>query len=78
MRTNCFIWAVALYWRRRRKQREGYVVIRHSRWGRFPHVLYAERRASGSLRVVSYIPINPRFKNCPPPIFTGRAKWGDN
>jgi len=77
MRSNCFLWAFALYWRRRRKGHAGYIVIRHSRWGTFPHALYAERRKDGSLRVVAYVPRDPRFKNCPPPLFSGAAKWGD-
>jgi hypothetical protein len=40
MRSNCLIFAIALYWRRRW---HGYIVIRKSHWGRFPHFLYMER-----------------------------------
>lgn len=77
MKTNCVLWALALYARRRTKGREGYLVIRRSRWGPFPHVLYAERRASGSFRVVSYKPAAPRDKPVPPILFDGRSSWGD-
>ena len=48
-RSNCLLWALLLYLR---------------------------RRAYG-LRVVSYVPRDPRIKDCPPPCFTGRGKWGD-
>lgn len=58
-------------------KREGYMVFRRSRWGPFCHALYAERRANGSLRIVSYIPISPRHKPIPPALFSGRSKWGD-
>ena len=52
-------------------------MVRRSRWGCFPHVLYAERRKSGALRIVSYIPIHPKRKPIPPALFDGRSKWGD-
>ena len=45
--------------------------------GRFPHALYMERRSNGTLRIVSYVPHNPRHKRLPPPLFSGRSKWGD-
>lgn len=77
MGSNCLVWAIRLYLRRRGKAIESYIAIRQSRWGPFPHFLYIERRASGSWRVVSYIPISPRHKRCPPPLFTGRTHWGD-
>lgn len=71
-RSNCLFFAVALYWRRRRKRREGYVVMRQSRWGWFPHFLYLE-----SGRMVSYVPVDPRHKVLPPPIFRGKIRFGD-
>lgn len=77
MRTNCLLWAWALYRRRRRKGRQGYVALRRSRWGPFPHALYVEQRVTGGWRVVSYVPRNPRHKTLPPPVFEGRSKWGD-
>lgn len=72
-RSNCLFWAV---WMWLRRGRIGYVVVRGSRWGRFPHFLYAEFR-HGHVRVVSYVPTDPRHKTCPPPLFSGRVKWGD-
>lgn len=78
MRTNCVVWAMLLYRRRRREGYEGYIVLRKSRWGPFPHVLYAERRANGQLRVVSYRPTSPRPRAIPPLIFSGASKWGDD
>ena len=77
MRSNCIVWAFLLHRRRHRKGREGYMLWRWSRWGRFPHALYCERRRTGSWRVVSYVPSNPRHKRLPPPLFSGRSKWGD-
>jgi len=98
MRSNCLLFACALYWMRcrghvRKKKldnakrnginlkppikREGYLAIRRSRWGAFPHVLYAERRSNGNLRIVSYIPIAPKHKPIPPAVFKGQSKWGD-
>nr|WP_145544794.1 hypothetical protein [Variovorax boronicumulans] len=71
-RSNCLIWAVALYWRRRKKGAAGYLVMRRSRWGRFPHFLYMERG-----RLYSYVPRDPRVKRLPPPVFRGRSKFGD-
>ncbi len=77
VRSNCVVFALTLYARRRRKGREGYLVMRRSRWGSFPHVLYAEVRNTGTLRVVSYVPKSPRHKPVPPLMFTGSSKWGD-
>lgn len=51
--------------------------MRWSRWGAFPHLLYAERRRNGLLRVVSYRPTAPRPRRCPPPVFKGSSRWGD-
>lgn len=77
-RSNCIIFALLLYFRRRRKGREGYIKIRATRLGKFgPHMLYEERRATGSWRTVSYKPINPRHKKVPPPRFNGYVAWGD-
>lgn len=75
-RSNCLIWAVLLYLRRRVRGKACYVSIRSSRYGRFPHFVYTERRPYG-LRMVGYVPLNPRHKTCPPPLFCGRVKWGD-
>lgn len=32
-RSNCLLWAVLLYLRRRAKGRQGYIMLRRSRWG---------------------------------------------
>lgn len=75
--SNCFAFALALHARRRKAGREGYIVLRWSRWGPFPHALYGERRRDGSLRLVSYKPIDPRPRRVPPPVFKGASRWGD-
>ena len=77
MKSNCIFFALALYQRRKQKGREAYLVIRHTRLGLGPHLLYAERRRSGLLRVVSYTPKDQTPKKCPPVVFDGRTKWGD-
>lgn len=77
MRSNCFAFAIALYARRRKAGREGYILLRWSRWGPFPHALYGERRSTGHIRVVSYKPPDPRPRGCPPPVFKGSSTWGD-
>lgn len=78
MRSNCLFFALALYWRRRSSGHEGYIVIRRSRLAiKAPHVMYAEKRADGSLRVVGFVPQNGRRKKFPPPLFKGVSRWGD-
>ncbi len=77
MGTNCILFACALCRRRRKRGREGYIIVRWSRWGPFPHVLYGERRANGTVRVVSYRPSAPVARVIPPPLFRGSSKWGD-
>jgi hypothetical protein len=77
MPSNCLIWALALHRRRVRKGHEGYLLLRWSRWGPFPHALYGERRRNGSVRLVSYKPAAPRAKPVPPLLFEGRSQWGD-
>lgn len=73
--TNCLLFALALYWRRRGRA-ERYILVRRSRMSWTPHFLYAELRR-GRLRIISFKPINTAFKACPPPVFPGRAAWGD-
>lgn len=78
MRSNCLLFALALYRRRVRAGREGYLVLRRSRLAlKSPHILYAERRRDGSLRVVSYVPREPARRKLPPALFRGRSRWGD-
>jgi hypothetical protein len=77
MRSNCMLWAWRLYWRRRAKGREGYIMFRRSRSGPFPHFLYAEVRRCGTLRIVSFKPLAPVERKLPPPLFSGGPKFGD-
>lgn len=74
--SNCLFWAILLYLRRRRKGKSCYLMLRRSRFGKFPHFLFAEKRFYG-LRLVSWVPRNPKHKTLPPPVFSGRSKWGD-
>ena len=74
--SNCIIWALLLYRRRRAKGKIGYIMLRRSRFGKFPHMLYAEKRSYG-LCIVSFVPRNPRHKHLPPPLFDGKSRWGD-
>lgn len=68
-RSNCLFFALRLWLRRKRV---GSITIRGSYYGRFPHFLYQEHR-----HVIHYVPLDPRHKTCPPPLFKGRVKWGD-
>lgn len=75
MRSNCLAFALAMYWRRARKGERGYLVIRQSKYGYFPHFLYLTRNRR---HLVSFCPVNPKKKILPPPVFRGRLTWGDN
>lgn len=68
MRSNCLFFAVRLFFRRKRI---GWVNMRWSHWGSFPHFVYAERH-----HIVQWVPVSPKPKSCPPPVFIGRVKWG--
>lgn len=72
--SNCFVFACLLYLRRAKKGDAGYLVIRRSRYGFFPHFLFLHR----GRRLISYVPNNPRLKSCPPPVFRGHVKFGDH
>jgi hypothetical protein len=77
--SNCIVFALLLYLRRRAKGHKGYIIVRRSRWGKFPHVLYMEPRADpvAPMRIVSFVPRSPKRRRFPPPMFRGRSKWGD-
>jgi hypothetical protein len=91
MRSNCLIFALRLYARRYLRWRRGgrdptkqpYIVLRRSRLAPkvVPHILYAERRASGSWRLVSFVPVRSApltWRNFWfSALFIGRIKWGD-
>lgn len=57
----------------------GFVAMRKSHWGAFPHFLYVgvnpKRR---SWRIVSFVPTAPRQRLIPPLVFHGQVRWGDN
>jgi hypothetical protein len=74
--TNCLFFAIALYLRRRGTANRRYLVARWSDSGPFPHFLYGELRR-GRARLISYKPLDPHDKTCPPPVFRGRVCWGD-
>ena len=75
MRSNCVIFAVLLWWRRRGRSRT--IRLRKSRLGSwFPHVLYVEHRHYGE-RVVHFVPHIKAIRRIPPPLFHGHSKWGD-
>jgi hypothetical protein len=82
-RSNCALFALALWWRRRRAGRPGTVRWRMS-W-RTPlsvHVMYARPRRPmflGQWQVVSYAPPEDHVARLlPPPVFRGRVYWGDH
>ncbi len=76
-RSNCVLWALALWWRLHRHGRRAYLVTRRSHWGPFPHLLVGRPRRDGRLAVVSYVPLQPRARWAPPVVFAGRVRWGD-
>lgn len=68
--SNCFIFAAALALRRWRTR--GYLALRKSDWGNFPHALWIEGH-----HIVSYKPIDPTKRRFPPLFFLGKVVWGD-
>ncbi len=75
-RSNCLFFALRLYYRRKRKGKHGYVISRQSNYGWFPHFMY-QYTYRGRLKQVGYIPKNPKVKFLPPPLFSGKIKFGD-
>lgn len=76
-KSNCFFFALRLYYRRLRKKKTGYLISRRSHYGWFPHFMYVRVRRNKKLQVVGYVPKDPKLKTCPPPIFDGKVKWGE-
>lgn len=87
VRSNCVVFAVRLYLRRRRKKRGGYISWRASRHGPWPHCVFVseDRR-----HWVHYVPRRPlsfakltgwrRVLQVFPVhllLFEGHTKWGD-
>lgn len=72
--SNCLIWAFRLWFRRLRKgDYDGYVAIRKSKYGPFIHALYVHKKRHW----ISFVPLDPVQRKCPPALFPGRVKWGD-
>jgi hypothetical protein len=67
--SNCLIFAL-----QRWVSRGGYLVVRKSRWGPFPHFLWSPDLK----RVEQYVPAEPNIRVIPPLIFKGYVKHGDN
>lgn len=78
IRSNCLVFAVALYLRRKKRGKVGYISLRRSWAGPFPHFIYMELQGRRVPRIVSYCPLHPKQnKIVPPPAFAGFVRWGD-
>lgn len=53
-RSNCFIYAVCRWFRY-----GGYLLIRKSRWGWFPHFLHGNMNEQGQVEVNHFVPEKP-------------------
>lgn len=74
--TNCFIFAIALYFRRRGRGKPCYIVMRRANNGFFPHFLFGEWRF-GRLRLIDAVPVKDGPDSSPWLLFSGRVRWGD-
>lgn len=93
MRSNCIIFALALYCRRGRQPRwikvdgERYfvvwrsgprhILIRPSRLGSWLPHVLYAERRGGKLRIVHFVPDRAKVKRLPPPFFRGHVARGD-
>ena len=68
MRGNCLAFALCAWWRNRGA---GYLLIRRSRFGPFPHFLYL-RVLPPDADVAHFVPLRPRRRWLPPLWFVGR------
>ncbi len=68
MRGNCLAFALCAWLRERGT---GYLLIRRSRWGPFPHILYL-RTLPTDADVAHFVPVRPRRRWLPPFWFEGR------
>lgn len=59
---NCLFFALSRWFKR-----GGYLVIRRSRMGLFPHFLWAKSLGE----IEHFVPNDKRYKAIPPPLFTG-------
>ena len=69
-RTNCLFWALARWARC-----GGYLLVRKSRWGPFPHFLWSPDAPPA---VESFVPLMPRRRLVPPLLFKGTVRTGDH
>lgn len=73
MKSNCLLWALCAWWR---NHGVGYLLIRKSRLGPFPHFLYL-RVLPPNADVGQFVPVRPKRRWIPPPWFEGRIKRCD-
>jgi hypothetical protein len=76
--SNCLLFYLELRRRRLRRGKRGYITIRKSLHGWFPHFLYQYKNKMKRHRMVSFVPKEPEEGRLFPPWkFEGRVKWGD-
>lgn len=76
--SNCLIFALKLYYRRRRKGYKGFVSSRQSKYYKGPHFMYSRVRANKTIQLVGFVPKYPKKRVLPPPFFEGKIVWGDD
>lgn len=81
-RSNCLIWAVRAWLRlrrpgRRRVARRVHLDARTSDYTMVLHFGVMVQCGDGRFRYISFKPVDPRHKACPPPLFEGAVRWGD-
>jgi hypothetical protein len=69
MWSNCLVWAIQQW-----KRHGGYILMRRSHWGKFPHFLWMSKDRK---QLASFVPDNPKRKKFPPPIFKGHVRTDD-
>lgn len=69
-KSNCFVFAVKKF-----IFEGGYLIVRRSRWGPFPHFLWA--KSLKGIEVEHLVPINPKKRKFPPLFFKGFIKKED-
>lgn len=76
--SNCLLFYLALRRRRLSRGKRGYMTVRKSLHGWFPHFLYQYKNRKGNYRMVSFVPKEAEEGRLFPPWkFDGRVKWGD-
>lgn len=68
--SNCLIFALKKFF-----IEGGYLIIRKSHWGPFPHFLWA--KSLEGIEVEHYAPINPKERKVPSFLFKGEIKTKD-